>query len=45
LIAANVLSLVGWVVIVCASSVIVVCVGRFLGGVAAAAITLAGKHV
>jgi MFS family permease len=43
LIAANVLSLVGWTVIVCASSVIVVCVGRFLGGVAVAAITVTGK--
>jgi MFS family permease len=44
LIAANFLSLVGWTVIVCAPSVIVICVGRFLGGVAVAAITLTGKQ-
>jgi predicted MFS family arabinose efflux permease len=44
LIAANALSLVGWTVIVFASSFIVVCVGRFLGGVAVAAITVTGKQ-
>ena len=44
LIVANVLSLVGWTVIVCASSVTIVCVGRFLGGVAVAAITVTGKQ-
>jgi predicted MFS family arabinose efflux permease len=43
LISANFLSLVGWIVIVCAPSVIVICVGRFLGGVAVAAITVTGK--
>jgi MFS family permease len=44
LIAANFLSLVGWIVIVCSTSVIVVCVGRFLGGVAVAAIIVTGKQ-
>ncbi len=44
LIAANALSLVGWVVIAWAPSVAVICVGRFLGGVAAASITLSCKQ-
>jgi len=43
LVAANALSLVGWVVIAWAPSVAVICVGRFLGGVAAASITLSCK--
>ena len=42
LIAANFLSLVGWIIIFFSSSVIVVCIGRFLGGVAMAAITVTG---
>ena len=44
MIVSNFLSLVGWTVIAAASSVTVICVGRFINGLAAAAIALAGKH-
>jgi MFS family permease len=43
LIAYNFLSLVGWIVIATAPSVIIICLGRFLNGMAAAAIALTGK--
>ena len=43
LIACNALSLVGWIVIAWAPSVTVICVGRFLGGMAASSISLSGK--
>jgi hypothetical protein len=40
----NVVSLVGWTVVAAAPSVNVICVGRFVNGLAAAAIALAGKE-
>lgn len=45
LIACNALSLVGWIVIAWAPSVTVICVGRFLGGVAASSMTLSGMEL
>ena len=43
MIASNFLSLVGWIVISAAPSVTVICIGRFINGLAAAAIALSGK--
>ena len=43
LILSNVVSIVGWTIIAAASSVSVICVGRFISGLAAASIALAGE--
>jgi hypothetical protein len=45
LIGANFFSLIGWIVIASAPSITVICVGRFLNGMAAATIALAGKQI
>ena len=45
LLACNVILLTGWIIIAWAPSVTVICVGRFLGGLAASAIAISCKSV
>ena len=42
LILSNVVSMIGWIIIAAANSVTTICIGRFINGLAAAAVALAG---